>query len=282
MPDRAVDARPRRVDPHRPRQRRHRRAAGRRRLRRPGQQHPRQHLGARPAAAADAARARPDAPRRTARSAGAAVAPMAAYGRMREASPGKDSVTGHWELMGLVLDRPFPTFPHGFPPDVIEAFEAASAARRWATSSARAPRSWTRFGAEHMRTGAPIVYTSADSVFQILAHEDVIPIEEQYAICRARLRAGRRGAGRRPGHRAAVRRPPGAFTRTANRHDFALPAAGRDAARSPGRGRRARARGREDPRSLRRPRHLDDAVPRPATTRAWTRSRRCSRASSAA
>ncbi|MEO5819469.1 MAG: phosphopentomutase [Vicinamibacteraceae bacterium] len=151
------------------------------------------------------------------------IAPMAAYGRMREASPGKDSVTGHWELMGLVLDRPFPTFPQGFPPDVIAAFEA----RIGRTSLANAVGSGTvimdRFGAEHMRTGQPIVYTSADSVFQILAHEDVIPIEEQYAICRHayQLVVEGMGVGR------VIARPfvgqPGAFTRTARRHDFAAP-----------------------------------------------------------
>jgi phosphopentomutase len=151
------------------------------------------------------------------------VAPMAAYGRMREASPGKDSVTGHWELMGLVLDRPFPTFPHGFPADVIEAFEARIGRKSMANVVGSGTEIMDRFGAEHMRTGQPIVYTSADSVFQILAHEDVIPIEEQYAICRAayRLVVEGMGVGR------VIARPfvgaPGAFTRTANRHDFAAP-----------------------------------------------------------
>jgi phosphopentomutase len=149
------------------------------------------------------------------------AAPMAAYGRMREASPGKDSVTGHWELMGLVLDRPFPTFPHGFPPDVIEAFEARIGRQTMANVVGSGTEVMERFGADHMRTGRPIVYTSADSVFQILAHELVIPIEEQYAICRAayELVVEGMGVGR------VIARPfvglPGAFTRTANRHDFA-------------------------------------------------------------
>ena len=151
------------------------------------------------------------------------VAPMAAYGRMREASPGKDSVTGHWELMGLVLDRPFPTFPNGFPPDVIQAFEARIGRASMANVVGSGTEIMDRFGAEHMRTGRPIVYTSADSVFQILAHEDVIPIEEQYAICRAAyaLVVEGMGVGR------VIARPfvgvPGAFKRTAHRHDFAAP-----------------------------------------------------------
>jgi phosphopentomutase len=151
------------------------------------------------------------------------VAPMAAYGRMREASPGKDSVTGHWELMGLILERPFPTFPHGFPPDVIEAFEARIGRQAIGNVVGSGTDVMERFGAEHMRTGRPIVYTSADSVFQILAHELVIPIEEQYAICRAAyaLVVDGMGVGR------VIARPfiglPGAFKRTANRHDFAAP-----------------------------------------------------------
>jgi phosphopentomutase len=151
------------------------------------------------------------------------VAPMAAYGRMREASPGKDSVTGHWELMGLVLDRPFPTFPHGFPRDLLDAFEARIGRQTLGNVVGSGTEIMDRFGAEHMRTGRPIVYTSADSVFQILAHEAVIPIEEQYAICREAfvLVVEGMGIGR------VIARPflgtPGAFTRTANRHDFAAP-----------------------------------------------------------
>jgi phosphopentomutase len=151
------------------------------------------------------------------------VAPMAAYGRMREASPGKDSVTGHWELMGLVLDRPFPTFPNGFPADVIAAFEARIGRKSMGNIVGSGTEIMDRLGAEHVRTGAPIVYTSADSVFQILAHEDVIPIEEQYRICQTayELVVEGMGMGR------VIARPfvgaPGAFERTANRHDFAAP-----------------------------------------------------------
>ena len=151
------------------------------------------------------------------------VAPMAAYGRMREASPGKDSVTGHWELMGLVLDRPFPTFPKGFPPELIATFEARIGRKTLANVVGSGTEIMDRYGAEHMRTGSPIVYTSADSVFQILAHEDVISIQEQYRICQIAyaLVVEGMGVGR------VIARPfigaPGAFTRTANRHDYAAP-----------------------------------------------------------
>ena len=151
------------------------------------------------------------------------IAPMAAFGRMREASPGKDSVTGHWELMGLVLDRPFPTFPNGFPAEVIAAFEARIGRRSMGNVVGSGTEIMDRFGAEHMRTGHPIVYTSADSVFQILAHEEVVPIDEQYRICQEAyaLVVEGMGVGR------VIARPfvgaPGAFRRTANRHDYAAP-----------------------------------------------------------
>jgi phosphopentomutase len=149
--------------------------------------------------------------------------PLAAFGRMREASPGKDSVTGHWELMGVVLDRAFPTFPHGFPADVIAEFERRIGRRTMGNLVGSGTEIMDRLGAEHLRTGAPIVYTSADSVFQILAHEDAIPIEEQYRICRIayELLVEGMGVGR------VIARPfvgvPGQFKRTANRHDFACP-----------------------------------------------------------
>lgn len=148
--------------------------------------------------------------------------PTGAYGRMREASPGKDSVTGHWELMGLVLDRPFPVFPDGFPPDVIEAFER----RIGRTVLANRPASGTaiieELGAEHVRTGRPIVYTSADSVFQIAAHEAVVPLAELYRWCEIAFELV--GAGMGVGR--VIARPfvgvEGAFERTANRRDYAL------------------------------------------------------------
>jgi phosphopentomutase len=149
-------------------------------------------------------------------------APMAAYGRMAEASPGKDSVTGHWELMGLVLERPFPVFPNGFPADIIRTFEERIGRRILGNTVASGTVIIDELGAEHVRTGSPIVYTSADSVFQIAAHEDVVPVPELYRMCEAAfdLVAVGHGVGR------VIARPfvgsPGNFRRTANRRDFAV------------------------------------------------------------
>ena len=109
--------------------------------------------------------------------------PAAAFGRMAEQSPGKDSVTGHWELMGIVLERAFPTYPHGFPQDLIATFEHRIGRPILGNVVASGTEIVDRLGAEHIRTGAPIVYTSADSVFQIAAHEDVIPVPELYRLC---------------------------------------------------------------------------------------------------
>jgi len=153
-------------------------------------------------------------------------APIGAFGRMAERSPGKDSVTGHWELAGVVLDRAFPTFPHGFPPEVIAEFERRIGRRTIGNFAASGTAIIDELGPEHMRTAQPIVYTSADSVFQIAAHEDIIPIEELYRICEIAYELVGRGmnVGR------VIARPfvgrPGAFTRTANRHDYALPPTG--------------------------------------------------------
>ena len=141
---------------------------------------------------------------------------------MSEASPGKDSVTGHWELMGLVLDRPFPVFPDGFPPELMGEFERRITRSTLGNKAASGTAIIDELGSEHMRTGRPIVYTSADSVFQIAAHEDVIPVPELYRMCEIafELAAIGRGVGR------VIARPfvgsPGSFTRTANRRDFAL------------------------------------------------------------
>ena len=148
--------------------------------------------------------------------------PQAAIGRMAEASKGKDSVTGHWEMMGIVLDRPFPVFPNGFPKELIEAFERRIGRGTLGNYAASGTNIIDDLGAEHMRTGMPIVYTSADSVFQIAAHEDVIPIEEQYRINNAAFELAVMGYGLG----RVIARPfvgqPGSFTRTANRRDFAM------------------------------------------------------------
>lgn len=145
-----------------------------------------------------------------------------AYGRMAESSAGKDSVTGHWEMMGIVLDKPFPTFPHGFDPHLIAEFERRIGRGTLGNVVASGTEIIERLGPEHMRTGKPIVYTSADSVFQVAAHEDVIPIAEQYRICEVAFDLVARGIG----VGRVIARPfvgaPGSFKRTANRHDYAL------------------------------------------------------------
>ncbi len=148
--------------------------------------------------------------------------PTAAYGKMAEVSAGKDTSTGHWELMGIHLRQAFPLYPNGFPPDIMARYEAESR-RGWLGNY---PASGTviidELGQEHMRTGKTIVYTSGDSVFQIAAHEEIVPIEELYQICRT-AREILRGP-----HEVSrvIARPfigqPGNFERTANRHDFSV------------------------------------------------------------
>jgi phosphopentomutase len=149
-----------------------------------------------------------------------------AFGRMAEASPGKDSVTGHWEMAGVVLDRAFPTFPAGFPVPIIEEFERRIGRRTLGNIVASGTEIIDRLGAEHVQTGWPIVYTSADSVFQVAAHEDVIPIQEQYRICETAFEL----VGRGMGVGRVIARPfvggAGAYSRTANRHDYALEPSG--------------------------------------------------------
>jgi phosphopentomutase len=153
-------------------------------------------------------------------------APAAAVGRMAEASAGKDSVTGHWEMMGIVLQYPFPVFPNGFEPDLIDEFSRLTGRRVIGNKAASGTEIIKELGTEHMRTGSLIVYTSADSVFQIAAHEDVVPVPELYRLCQVayKLVCEGLGVGR------VIARPfvgePGAFKRTANRHDFALPPPG--------------------------------------------------------
>ena len=151
---------------------------------------------------------------------------LGAFGRMAEQSAGKDSVTGHWEIAGIVLDRAFPTFPQGFPSEVISEFERRIGRGTLGNYAASGTVIIDELGPEHMRTGFPIVYTSADSVFQIAAHEEVIPLKELYRICEIAYDLVGRGmnVGR------VIARPfvgrPGSFTRTANRHDYALPPSG--------------------------------------------------------
>jgi len=148
--------------------------------------------------------------------------PEAAYGALIERSPGKDTTTGHWELAGIVLQQPFPTYPDGFPPEVIGAFEDAVGRRCLGNVAASGTEIIERLGPEHMVTGHPIVYTSADSVFQIAAHVDVIPLQSLYEMCEiARsIMRGPHEVGR------VIARPfegePGSFSRTPDRHDFSV------------------------------------------------------------
>ncbi|WXJ82144.1 Phosphopentomutase [Moorella humiferrea] len=148
--------------------------------------------------------------------------PTAAYGKMASKSAGKDTTSGHWELAGLILEKPFPLYPHGFPPEIIEPFEMAIGRKVLGNKPASGTVIIEELGAEHMRTGYPIVYTSADSVFQIAAHEDVIPVEELYRYCKIarRLLTGEHAVGR------VIARPfigePGHFIRTDRRQDFSL------------------------------------------------------------
>lgn len=160
---------------------------------------------------------------KTLRTVPAAAAPAGAYGRAALSSPGKDTTTGHWEMVGIHLEKPFPLFPNGFPREILDPFEARIGRHSIGNKSASGTEIMMELGEEHMRTGSPIVYTSADSVFQIAAHEEVIPLWELYKICETarELLKGPYEVGR------VIARPflgsPGAFTRTANRHDYAVP-----------------------------------------------------------
>ena len=151
---------------------------------------------------------------------------LGAFGRMAEASAGKDSVTGHWEMMGIVLDRAFPTFPDGFAPAIIAEFARQTGRGVIGNKAASGTAILDELGAEHLRSGALIVYTSADSVFQIAAHEAIVPLPELYRACEIAytLVGEGLGVGR------VIARPfvgvPGAFKRTSNRHDYALPPSG--------------------------------------------------------
>lgn len=149
--------------------------------------------------------------------------PIGLYGKMQEASVGKDTMTGHWEMMGLNIDKPFKVYPNGFPSELIEELENRTGRKVICNQPASGTAVIEEYGKEHMETGALIVYTSADPVLQIAAHEGIIPIEEQYRICeiarditlQPEFLVGR-----------VIARPfigePGSFTRTTNRHDYAL------------------------------------------------------------
>ena len=150
-------------------------------------------------------------------------APIGAYARLRESSMGKDTTIGHWEIAGVVSPDPMPTYPNGFPDEVLEPLKEATGRGVLANAPWSGTAVLDAFGEEHMRTGDLIVYTSADSVFQIAAHEEVVPPEELYRCCRIarNILRGKHGVGR------VIARPfvgpcKGSFKRTANRHDFSL------------------------------------------------------------
>ncbi len=149
--------------------------------------------------------------------------PAAAYGKCTLRSPGKDTTTGHWEMAGILLDKPFPVYPRGFPPEIIATFESKIRRKTLGNKAASGTEIIEELGQEHLRTGSPIVYTSADSVFQIAAHEDVVSVGELYRMCETA-----RGLLRGP-HKVGrvIARPfagkPGHFVRTAHRKDYAVP-----------------------------------------------------------
>jgi phosphopentomutase len=152
--------------------------------------------------------------------------PAAAYGICQPASPGKDSTTGHWELCGLILSRPFPTYPHGFPASVIEEFEQRTGRGVLGNVASSGTAVLDRYAAEHWRTGSWIVYTSADSVFQVAAHVSKVPLGELYRACQLarEILQGEHGVSR------VIARPftgePGHWSRTPDRRDFSLPPSG--------------------------------------------------------
>ena len=147
--------------------------------------------------------------------------PKSAFMRISELSKGKDTTTGHWEIAGCVSEKPFPTFPNGFPRDIIEKFELATGRKVLCNLPYSGTKVIADYGKEHIKTGALIVYTSADSVFQIAAHEDIVPVDELYGYCRTarEILTGEYAVGR------VIARPfegEFPFTRTPRRHDFSL------------------------------------------------------------
>ena len=148
--------------------------------------------------------------------------PAASFGKGATHSPGKDTTTGHWEMAGIWLEQAFPVYPHGFPRELIEQFERAIGRRALGNKPASGTEILKELGEEHLRTGFPIVYTSADSVFQIAAHEEIIPVTELYRMCEIarKMLDGPHRVGR------VIARPfagaPGNFVRTERRHDYAV------------------------------------------------------------
>src|SRR5215470_13785507 len=150
------------------------------------------------------------------------ISPRASFGKGATHSPGKDTTTGHWEMAGIWLDQAFPVYPQGFPPEIMEPFEAQLGRKTIGNKPASGTEIIKELGEEHVRTGKPIVYTSGDSVFQIAAHEEVIPLAELYRMCEIarKLLDGKHRVGR------VIARPfegePGNFKRTSRRHDYAV------------------------------------------------------------
>lgn len=149
---------------------------------------------------------------------------VGAYGKMSEASPGKDSTTGHWELAGVILEKPFPLYPRGFPPELVARFEELVGRKVLGNKAASGTEIIEELGEEHLRTGKPILYTSADSVFQLAAHKEILPLEELYGMCRKarEMLQGEHAVSR------VIARPfvgsPGSFHRVgAERLDLSLP-----------------------------------------------------------
>lgn len=151
-----------------------------------------------------------------------AISPKGIYGKMGEKSAGKDTTTGHWEISGVLIENPFPTYPNGFPKEIMDSFEAAISRKTLANCTASGTQIINELGDLHVETGSPIVYTSADSVFQIAAHEDIISIDELYKMCETarEILTGEHGVAR------VIARPfigsNGSYTRTKNRKDFSL------------------------------------------------------------
>ncbi|HZZ64740.1 MAG TPA: phosphopentomutase [Candidatus Baltobacteraceae bacterium] len=152
----------------------------------------------------------------------AASRPRARLARLRERSKGKDTITGHWEMAGIITEVPFPTYPNGFPPEIVEQFTAIAGKPPLGNTMASGTEIIERLGPEHVATGRPILYTSADSVFQVAAHEDIVPVDILYAWCQSarEMLTGPNCVNR------VIARPftgtPGKFMRTANRRDFAV------------------------------------------------------------